>query len=193
MFYKLKVRDHIRIPPEKFGEDLETAMVLEIKNKYDGLISKDMGTIIDVTGVDEIKDGIIIPGDGATFYETEFTVLTFIPDMQEVIQGTIKDIADFGAFMSMGPSEGMIHISQTMNDFVSFSKDKSLLGKDSKKSLKVGDKCRARIISVSYKDVSNPKIGLTMRQDGLGKEEWIDSDLNKPATGKKAAPKEKKK
>jgi len=193
MFYKLKVRDHIRIPPEKFGEDLESAMVLEIKNKYDGLISKDMGTIIDVAAVDEIKDGIIIPGDGATFYETEFTVLTFVPDMQEVIQGTIKDIADFGAFMSMGPSEGMIHISQTMNDFVSFSKDKSLLGKDSKKSLKVGDKCRARIISVSYKDVSNPKIGLTMRQDGLGKEEWIDSDLNKPATEKKAAPKEKRK
>jgi DNA-directed RNA polymerase subunit E'/Rpb7 len=38
--------------------------------------------------------------------------------------------------------------------------------------LKVGDICKARIIAVSYKDLSNPKIGLTMRQIGLGKDEW---------------------
>lgn len=195
MFYKLKVKDHIRIPPEKFALELDTAMIAEIKTKYDGHISKDLGTVIDVVEVNDVNDGVIIPGDGATFYEAEFTILCFVPEMHEVVLGSIKDMADFGAFLSVGPAEGMIHISQTMNDFVSFSKDKALLGKDSKKTLKVGDRCRARIISISYKDLSNPKIGLTMRQEGLGKDEWIDDDLNKPkkvavttkkeATGKK--------
>ena len=109
--------------------------------------------------------------------------------MQEVIPGVIKDIADFGAFMSIGPIEGMIHISQTMNDFVSFTKDKVLQGKETKHTLKVGDKCHARIIAVSYKDVANPKLGLSMRQVGLGKLEWISEDLEKGVKPKKADPK----
>ena len=131
--------------------------------------------------VDDVKEGVIVPGDGAAFYETTFTLLTFKPEVQEVIPGKIKDLADFGAFITMGPIDGMIHISQTMDDYVSFSKDKSLLGKESKKTLKVGDKCRARIIAVSYKDITNPKFGLTMRQPGLGRFDWIKDDLKKGA------------
>ena len=112
--------------------------------------------------------------------------------MQEVVLGRIKDIADFGAFISIGPIEGMIHISQTMDDFVSFNKEKTLIGKESKKVLKIGDKCRARIIAVSYKDVANPKLGLTMRQTGLGKLEWIEEKSEKK-TDKKPEKKSKKK
>jgi DNA-directed RNA polymerase subunit E' len=133
-----------------------------------------MGVVIDVYGVTSIKDGIIIPGDGAGYFETEFSLITFKPELQEVVPGMIKDIADFGAFITIGPLDGMIHISQTMDDFVSFSKDKVLLGKESGRSLKVSDKCKARIIAISYKDITNPKIGLTMRQDQLGKLEWVD-------------------
>lgn len=173
MFYKIKVKDFIRIAPDKFGLDLKEAMIVEIKAKYEGHISEDLGIVIDVLGIEGIEDGTIIPGDGATFYETEFSLISFIPEMQEVLLGSIRDIADFGAFMIMGPAEGMMHISQTMNDFVSFNKEKSLLGKDTKRVLKVGDQCRARIISISYKDLSNPKIGLTMRQEGLGKDDWL--------------------
>ena len=39
--------------------------------------------------------------------------------------------------------------------------------------------CKARIIAVSYKDVANPKIGLTMRQEQLGKLEWIEENNSK--------------
>ena len=110
----------------------------------------------------------------------------------KVVLGKIRDIADFGAFISIGPIEGMIHISQTMDDFVSFNKEKTLAGKESKKVLKIGDKCRARIIAVSYKDVANPKLGLTMRQTGLGKLEWIEEKYEKK-TNKKPEKKSKKK
>jgi DNA-directed RNA polymerase subunit E' len=187
MFYKVKVKDYIRVSPDRFKDDLDEALVQEIKAKYDGHISTELGTVIDVSGVETVRDGVIIPGDGAVFYETEFSILTFIPEMQEVVLGRVKDIADFGAFMNLGPAEGMIHISQTMNDFVSFNKEKTLAGKDTKRVLKVGDGCRARIVSISFKDLSNPKIGLTMRQDGLGKEEWA----NEPAPAKAKKGKEK--
>ena len=86
----------------------------------------------------------------------------------------------------------MIHISQTMDDFVSFSKEKALTGKESKRALKVGDVCRARIIAISFKDPINPKIGLTMRQQGLGKVEWIKEDEGKEDEPKEAKEKESK-
>ncbi|MEK6828278.1 MAG: DNA-directed RNA polymerase, partial [Nanoarchaeota archaeon] len=118
-----------------------------------------------------------IPGDGAAYYDVSFELLTFKPEMQEVVLGKIKDIAEFGAFINIGPIDGMIHISQTMDDFVSFSKDKTLAGKETKRTLKVNDLCRARIIAVSFKDILNPKLGLTMRQQGLGRLEWIKEEL----------------
>lgn len=184
MFYKTIVTDHVRVPPRLFDKPIEEALLTQIKSDYEGYISKDMGVVIDVSSIDSVSEGKIIHGDGAAYYETTFSLLSFKPELQEVIPGQIKDMADFGAFITMGPIEGMIHISQTMDDFVSFSKDKVLLGKESKKNLKVGDKCKARVIAVSYKDVTNPKFGLTMRQKGLGRFEWITDDLN-PKKGEK--------
>lgn len=174
MFYKIEARDRIRVPPKIFNLSTEEAVTQRIKKKFDGFISKELGIVIDVNSINDIKEGLIIPGDGAAYYDTTFELLTFKPEIQEVVVGNISDIADFGAFISLGPIEGMIHVSQTMDDFVSFSKDKVLSGKDSKQALKVGDKCRARIIAVSFKDISNPKLGLTMRQEYLGKLEWIE-------------------
>lgn len=190
MFYKIKIKDHIRVPPRLFGDTMESAMVKMVKDKYDGFISQDLGIVIDVSSIGEIGTGVVIPGDGASYYDAEFELLTFKPEIQEVLLGKIKDIADFGAFISIGPIEGMIHISQTMDDFVSLSKDKVLLGKDSKRSLKTNDLCKARIVAVSFKDVTNPKLGLTMRQAGLGKLEWVDEDIGKKVG--KAKPKEEK-
>ncbi|MBI4452299.1 DNA-directed RNA polymerase [Candidatus Woesearchaeota archaeon] len=184
MFYKVEVKDHIRVPPNLFNLPLEEAVIKRIKAKYTGFISKDVGIIIDVSGMKEIGEGIIIPGDGASYYDVAFELLTFKPEMQEVVTGKIKDIAEFGAFINIGPIDGMIHISQTMDDFVSFSKDKTLAGKESKRVLKVGDVCRARIIAVSFKDMLNPKLGLTMRQQGLGRSDWIREEAEGKAPKK---------
>ena len=188
MFYKIELRDHIRVPPNLFNLPLEEAVLKRIKSKYSGFISKDLGIIIDTVGAKEIGEGVIIPGDGASYYNVAFELLTFKPEMQEIVIGKIKDIAEFGAFINIGPIDGMVHISQTMDDFVSFSKDKTLSGKESKRALKVGDVCRARIIAISFKDVLNPKLGLTMRQQGLGRLDWVKEDLE----GKAAPEKEEK-
>lgn len=184
MFYKVELRDHIRVPPNLFSLPLEDAVIKRIKSKYSGYISKDLGIVIDVPGVKEIGEGILIPGDGASYYDVSFELLTFKPEMQEVVLGRIKDVAEFGAFVNIGPIDGMIHISQTMDDFVSFSKDKTLAGKESKRILKVNDLCRARIIAVSFKDMLNPKIGLTMRQQGLGRLDWIKEETEEKAPKK---------
>lgn len=176
MFYKVDLKDHIRVPPNLFNLPLEEAVLKRIKAKYNGFISKDLGIVIDVAGMKDIGEGTIIPGDGASYYDITFELLTFKPEMQEIVLGKIKDIAEFGAFINIGPIDGMVHISQTMDDFVSFSKDKTLSGKETKRVLKVNDLCRARIIAVSFKDMLNPKLGLTMRQQGLGRLDWVKEE-----------------
>jgi len=191
MFYKSEIKDHIRVPPSLFNLSREQAVLKQLKEEYEGYISKDLGIVINVKSIKEIKEGIVIPGDGASYYETVFELLTFKPELQEVVMGRIKDIADFGAFITLGPIDGMIHISQTMDDFVSFAKDKVLTGKETKRTLKVGDLCKARIIAVSFKDITNPKLGLTMRQPGLGRIDWIE-EAGKPVEEKEEAKEEKK-
>ena len=78
--------------------------------------------------------------------------------------------------------DGLVHVSQVTDDFISVnSKSGSLVAKDSNKRLDEGDLVKARIVAISLKDNSpkNTKIGLTMRQNGLGKFEWIEESKRK--------------
>jgi len=175
MFYNVRVKDYVRVPPGMFGMNKKDAVLKNVRAGYENFVSKELGFVINVIDVGEVQEGVIVPGDGAGYYETEFDLLTFKPELNELVFGRIRDITDFGAFIDMGGVEGMVHISQSMDDYVSFSKEKVLQGKKSNQALKVGDKCKARIIAISYKDLHNPKIGLTMRQEGLGKVESMEN------------------
>ena len=179
MFYEVELKGHIRVPPPSFNMDVEDAVLQQINTSFKNLISKDFGIVIAVSDIVEIREGIIIPGDGAAYYDTTFRLYTFKPELQEVILGKVSQIEDFGAFINLGPIDGMVHIGQTMDDFVSFSKSGVLTGKQSKKTLKIGDECRARIIAVSYKELRNPKVGLTMRQWMLGSLSSIKDEVKK--------------
>ncbi|HLC71196.1 MAG TPA: DNA-directed RNA polymerase [Candidatus Nanoarchaeia archaeon] len=193
MFYKVQVKDHIRVPPHMFNLSKQEAILANVKSSYEGYISKELGFVVNVIDIAQVKEGVIVPGDGAGYYETTFELLTFKPEVNELVYGKIRDITDFGAFMDLGGTEAMVHISQSMDDFVSFSKDKVLQGKKTGQTIKVGDKCRARIIAVSYKDLNNPKIGLTMRQEGLGKLEWLEAQQTTAAPVEVETKKEGKK
>ena len=184
MFYETTLKSHVRVDPLHFDLTLEDAILASLKDQFTSYISKDFGVVISVAEVIEVGDGIIIPGDGAPYYETTFKIYAFKPEMQEIVFGTISDITDFGAFINIGPLDGMIHISQTMDDFVSYNKTNALAGKQTKRVLKTADKCKARIIAISYKSIADPKIGLTMRQPFLGNLNWKEEEEPKKETKK---------
>ncbi len=179
MFYELTVKDHVRVPPNKFGDDVRESVIHSLNDTYEGYVSEDLGFVIGVSEVEDIGEGIIVPGDGAAFYEATFKLFVFRAELQEIVLGKISEITDFGAFLDIGPLDGMIHVSQAMDDYVSFSKEGVLTGKETKRVLKVNDICRGRIIAVSFKDAANPKIGVTMRQPWLGNVKWVEEDLKK--------------
>jgi len=186
MFYLIEVEDYIRVEPKLFGLPTKEAVEKQLQETYVEYHDKEIGEVIGITEVLEVGEGIIIPGDGAAFYKSRFKLLAWKPELQELVYGVITEITNFGAFINLGIIQGMIHISQTMEDYVSFSKTNTLIGKTNKRSLRKGDECLARIVAISYKG-EEPKIGLTMRQPGLGKLEWIKEDKRKANLAAKKA------
>jgi len=187
MFYLTEVEDYVRVDPKLFGMPTLEAVDKQLRETYADYYDKKLGKVVEVIEVTELGEGVIISGDGAAYYNSKFKLLVWKPELQEIVYGIISEIANFGAFIDMGVMKGMIHISQTMNDYVSFSKANSLLGKASKQSLKIGDLCLARVVAISHKG-DEPKIGLTMRQPGLGKLDWIKEErLKKDKEEKKIA------
>ena len=64
-------------------------------------------------------------------------------------------------------------------EYISYDeKNARLVSKESSKSLGEGDRVRARVIAVSLneKEPRESKIGLTMRQTGLGRLEWLEGN-----------------
>ena len=181
MFKLITREDTIRIPPETFGNPLEAVGHQQVKAKYEGIVDEELGYVIAVTKVAVSPIGKIIPGDGATYHKVTFSLLTFYPKLQEIVEGEVVEIADFGAFVRIGPIDALLHVSQLMDDFISYDEKQSvLLGKETKRKLMTGDQVRVRITAVSLgRAGSSGKIGVTARQPFLGKLEWIENDIQK--------------
>jgi len=188
MYKLVLVRDTVRVPPKRFSEELNTVIGQELDSMITGRIEKNIGVVLSVTDVREVSEGKIILGDGAIYYDTLFELLAYMPMIHEVVEGYVTEVTEFGVFVNFGPIDGLIHVSQITEDFMTYDqKNAMLVGKASNKTRKVGDLVRARIVTVSLKNrVSDSKIGLTMRQPYLGKLEWIEEEKKK-----KAEPKDK--
>jgi DNA-directed RNA polymerase subunit E' len=197
MYNSVRLVDTIRVPPERFGEDLNEAVKDIVQNTFEGVIRKKYGLIVAVSDINMQGDGIVIHGDGGMYQRVDFEALTFNPQLQEVIDAIVCEIVEFGAFCHIGPFDALIHMSQIMNDYVNVdAENERIVGKENKKVLKVGDTVRARIVAVSLNELSarESKIGLTMRQPALGAHEWQkEKEDKKEETKKKKEVKKRKK
>jgi len=142
-----------------------------------------LGYVISVIDIDVNPVGRILPGDGGTHHPVIFTILTFFPELQEVIEGEVVEVADFGTFLRIGPVDALLHVSQLMDDFISYDERQGiLLGRESGRTISRGDTFRVRIVAVSFpKGRSSGKIGVTARQPYLGKTEWIIEEVSEIA------------
>jgi len=179
LFKLVRLEDTIRIPPATFGNPLEAVGHQQVRAKYEGVVDQELGYVIAITEVKVSPVGKIIPGDGATYHKVEFSLLTFYPKIQEVVEGEVVEIADFGAFIRIGPIDALLHVSQLMDDFISYDEKQGvLLGKETRRRLTSGDQVRVRITAISLgRAGSSGKIGVTARQPFLGKLAWIENDL----------------
>ncbi len=66
----------------------------------------------------------------------------------DVLEGTVKNVTDFGAFIDLGGADGLLHISE-----MSWGRVES-----PKKAFKVGD-----VVKIFIKDINDTKIALSMK------------------------------
>tara|TARA_Y100000310_G_C20435731_1_gene693633 strand:- start:40 stop:633 length:594 start_codon:yes stop_codon:yes gene_type:complete len=188
MYQIAEIQDTVRVIPDKFGNNLEGTLKTILAEKYESKLDRDLGAIVSILDVQTDGIGRVIPGDGAAFYNTTFKVLTYKPELQEVLDGEVIEVVEFGVFVRLGPLDGLVHVSQITDDYLNYDdKGARFVGKESKKTIGQGDSVRARVVTISLKKSKENKIGLTMRQVGLGKYEWInakDEKKEKPTNKK---------
>ena len=112
----------------------------------------------------------------ATFTDGVEDIKDLKPGM--VLEGTVTNVAAFGAFVDIGVhQDGLVHVSQLADRFV----------KDPHEVVKAGDVVQVRVTEV---DVPRKRIGLTMRKDGgaSAKEARAERgpDIGMPKGGKPA-------
>ncbi|MDD1763297.1 MAG: DNA-directed RNA polymerase [Methanobacteriaceae archaeon] len=188
MYLVSKIEDTVRVPPHRFEDPLREVAAEILNENYMGKIDKKMGLMVTVKEIEEIGVGKVIMGDGAAYHDVVFTALFFKPELHEIVVGEVIEVTDFGAFVRIGPMDGLVHVSQVTDDYINYdAKRGALLGKESKKSLEEGNYVRARIVALSLKERSSEtKIGLTMRQPGLGRLEWIQEEKDKAKKKRKS-------
>jgi DNA-directed RNA polymerase, subunit E' (EC 2.7.7.6) len=180
MYYKVTLEDKVRVPPHRLGEDLERVILNVLQEQLEGSISKEIGIFIAVTGILDVGEGELIPGDGAVYYDVRFEAIVLRLALQEVIEGEVVETTSFGAFVSLGPIDAMLHVSQISDEYINYDeKNGRLVCQDSKRSIATGDGVRGRIVALSLneREPRESKIGLTMRQPGLGALAWLDEEF----------------
>ncbi|BDB97597.1 DNA-directed RNA polymerase [Saccharolobus caldissimus] len=181
MYKLIKARSIVRIPPSEFGKPLEEIALNELRQQYQERLFKELGLVLAILNVKVNDEGILVFGDGATYHEVEFEMLTYVPVPQEVIEGEVLQVDNYGIFVNLGPMDGLVHISQIADDSLKYDSARGIIiGEKSKKVIQKGDKVRARIISVASAATGRlPRVALTMRQPYLGKIEWLTQTTKK--------------
>lgn len=175
MYKKLTIHDTVRVPPQHLGEDLDSNVKSGLESEVEGKINEEIGVVVGIDEVHSIEGGDIKPEDAGVHYDVEYSAIVFEPELHEVVNGEVVDITNFGAFIRIGPFDGLCHVSQVMDEYVNLDEENEMLvSEEGELSLEIGDTVTARIIAVSLEKQDTNKINLTMRQPGLGKEEWIE-------------------
>ena len=77
MYKLVKIKDKVRIPPQRFGKSLDQAILDLTREQYEGVIDEDVGIVVAVTNAKKTGYGHVVLGDGAAYYETELDILVY--------------------------------------------------------------------------------------------------------------------
>jgi DNA-directed RNA polymerase subunit E' len=179
MYKRVKLIDTVEVPPGELGDVTSDLVKKLLQDKLEGRMDEDVGSVVSVVEVNDIGEGAVLPNRPGVYYEVEFDAVTYDPQMQEVVDGTVVEVVEFGAFIGIGPIDGLLHVSQISDEYLSYDgENQQLASRDSNRTLTVDDPVRSRIVTKSI-DERNPresKIGLTGKQPGLGKHGWLAED-----------------
>lgn len=182
MYFIYEVEEWVGVSPDIAftSQDLDRDVLRILRRELEGKVDEELGYIIAVIEAKVIDEGIVTPlgGDPDIYFPVRYKVLTFRPIIQEVVKGVVSKVESGSLFVKLGPrlAEGIVPRQQVMDGEVRLTPDRrGFQSPTGDKVVREGDVVKARIVSYA-KATSRPayvmKIGLTMRQPYLGKDEW---------------------
>jgi len=160
--------------------DVEKAALSYLRETLEGTIDPELGVIVAVLNATILSDGLILPmpGDPKAYYLVRYDALVYRPVQLEVVRGSVVEAREIGLFVDLGPLDGFVHKSQIMDEPVEYLPDRrGFRGTRTGRIIEVGDIVRARVSAIGRdRRRGGIRIGLTMRQPYLGKEDWITGE-----------------
>jgi len=196
MYSILRKIDPIHIPAEELGESYYEAMDKITKESFEGTMDEKKFLTVVAFNIKAVEEGRVVHGDGGVYQKVEYDALAFKPYLHELVRGYVSQVIEYGAFIRIGPLDALLHISQIMDDKINVDiGSQRLIGKETKQELGIGDEVIARVVNIKFNEriPSESQIGLTMRQDGLGKVEWLERKREAKVKGEEGPTGKKKK
>ena len=181
MYSLVTMEDTIRIPAEyiRKGRKLEDHIDDLAHAAFEGRFDEDENYTLLTYGHETVGRGKIIHGDGAIYQRVRFKALHFTMEANEVVDGAVSEVSEYGAFVRIGPIEALLHKSQILDEPINVNPaERRIEGAKSGKLIEVGTNVRSRIVSkaINQNDPRSSKIGLNCKMAGLGAHQWIDGD-----------------
>ena len=106
----------------------------------------------------------------------KFKALLFNMENNEVVDGYVSDVSEYGAFVRIGPVEALLHKSQILDEPIQVNMGvRRIEGSQTGKHIEEGSHVRSRVVSkaINQNDPRASKIGLNCKMDGLGAADWL--------------------
>jgi len=173
----------VKVPPSRLGDPVNEIFRNVLKDRYEGMVIEGIGYIILLVDYEFNPVGQISPGDGHSYHRVKVKVLSYCPEVNEVVEGRVVEVEEFGVFVRLVTTDALMHVSQITDDYMDYNSSQGILvGRQTKRIIQKNDWVRARVAAVSIgRGAMTDKIGLTARQPFLGKSEWIEEDIKKLA------------
>jgi DNA-directed RNA polymerase subunit E' len=183
LFKIIEFEDVVKVSPSRLGDPVKEVFKSVLKDRYEGMVMEGVGYVILLVDYEFDPVGQISPGDGYSYHKVRVKVLSYYPEVNEVVEGRVVEVEEFGVFVRLVTTDALMHVSQITDDYMDYNSSQGvLMGRQTKRIIQKNDWVRARVAAVSIgRGSMTDKIGLTARQPFLGKAEWIEEDAKKLA------------
>jgi len=130
----------------------------------------DTGYIVVVTKVDEIHDGKIRDGIAAVSFPVDYQALVFRPIKNEVVDGVVRTVEQFGFFVTVGPLQVFVSKHQIPSEYEldnSVAPPAFVSTEDPSARIAEGSEVRIKIVGMRVEVSEMNAIG-TIAEDYLG-------------------------
>ena len=188
MYLLYEIEEWIGVDPSQvYGGNVDDAVKRALRETLEGQVDEDLGIIVAVIEAETRGEGLILPmsGDPNIYLRVRYKVLAYQPVLLEVVRGTVREAREHGIFVGLGPIDGFVFKNQIMDEPVEYIPDrKGFRGLETGRIVELDDVVRARIVQISKlpRRTVGLRIGMTMRQPYLGKEEWLKEEAGEKAT-----------